>query len=192
MMKKEQIILITLVVIAIAALTIPNIPIGNRFNENNHVMRMVIFDVTTSRTSHSFTIDYNNRLTIESGKRRVNIMRFIRTLGTEPEGRLNLVRRGIFIENNPNIAEITLEHEEVENVILLLNNLNFDRPPQIGHSQDIMAGTGGTRWGVILYFDGVGYETILRDIPPHLEPLRDVIYKVVELSGVTINLPARN
>jgi len=191
MLKKAIIINISIILIGSIILAIPHIPRGNSFNASKDIIRIILFDATTSRTTYSFTLNRDNVLSIDSGLRRIITIRRFRTLGIDSDGRLNLVRRGIFIENTRNTVEIILSDDEMYRFLNLLNYLDFDKPPQIGLHEDFRLGDGGQRWGALIYFNGRYYETILNDRLPTIEPLRDVVDKVVLLSEVTINLPSR-
>ena len=191
-MRKNIKILISLTFLILLTLFLSSLPQGIPFNENNDIARLVVFDTSGHRRAHSFTLNINNVLKVESGLRRVNIMRYIRTLGADPSVRLRLVRQGIFLENSRNITEITVSQEEVREIILLLNNLYHIYPLQISPSQDARAGDGGWRWGTLLYFDGRYYEAIISDNLPYMESLRDIVDKIIGLSDIRINLPARN
>lgn len=186
-MKKKLIIVPLTMLVVAGGLVLYNLPRGVIFEEYNDVMRVIVFDMTVNRYAYSFTLNRNNILTVESG------IRSRRGIGTYLE-RLNALMNGTFLENNRKTFEIMLDYEEVKDLMILLERLEFCRMPRFDEFPDISFGPGPRQlWGVIFYFDRIHYGTVLRDTflyhdSPNLDHLKDVINKIVELSGVNINL----
>jgi len=191
-MKKKSIFLIismlAIATIATNIIIVRNIPRGTPFDEYNDITRVVVFDISRNRTAYSFTLSKQNMLTIESGLLRGG------TFGTYLE-RLIAVLRGTFLENDRDIFEVQLDYNEVSNLMYLLDNLKFYRMPRGEELPGVSSGSHSC-WGVIFYFDRRHYGTLLEirqyyTDSPDLGPLRDVVDKLIELSGANINLHPR-
>ena len=180
--------------LAIATITtniiiVRNFPRGTPFDEYNDLMRIVIFDLTRYRTAYSFTLNKYNILTMESG-----LVSSRTTLGTYLD-RLQFVMNGTFMENQREITKIVLNYQEMEDLVYLLNRLEFCRMPRRGEFPSVMSGHGNL-WAAIFYFNRIHYGAMLEmglsyTDSPDLGPLRDVVDKMIELSGANINLRPR-